>query len=208
MFSELSIKDFFLKLSSDSPTPGGGTVSCIAGSFGAGLIAMSIGISSRKFMEEQERAKGFHEKLMQVSEELFHLSDEDSLSFDKVMEAYRLPKATEDEKVKRKLGIENALKAATITPLKLLRKINEIEPVADYAFSILSENVMSDFITGVCLLQGALYGGYANVMINLSGIKDRSFAEEVSKEAEEIFNTQLLNLALLKDSAMNKLKGE
>lgn len=204
MFAEQSIKDFCSKLSLDSPTPGGGTASCVVGSFGIALIAMSIGVSSKKI--EDENAEVYKKQLMELCSELLQMADEDSKSFDKVMESYRMPKTSEDEKEKRKASIEEALKGATLIPLKLMEKLNDASKVVEYTYSILSQNVLSDFITGICLLQSAVYGGYANVLINLNSIKDEDFVKKVFLEAKNIFEIQTEKLSLLKQSAINKLK--
>lgn len=206
MFAEQSIRDFYFKLSSNSPTPGGGTASCVVGSFGIALINMSIGVSSKKI--EDENAEIYRRQLTEASYDLLRMADEDSEYFEKVMEAYRMPKTTEDEKAMRKSAIEEALKRATLAPLGLMKKINDVSQIFEYAYSILSQNVLSDFITGICLLQSAIYGGYANVLINLKSIKDVEFVTRISEEAKNIFEIQTEKLSLLKKSAISKLKLE
>ncbi len=208
MFSELSLREFLELLSSDSPTPGGGSASCVAGAYGIGLIAMSLAVSSKKAKVEINEMEGFLETLTRDAKSLLSMSDDDTFAFNEVMEAYRLPKDTVEQKDERRKAIEEALKHATLVPLSLLKTISKVIDSLEYTYKILSLNVLSDYITGLCLIQSALYGGYANVLINLSSMKDEEFKNNIKHEADSTFLALKEKLKNMKDEAMNKLNLE
>lgn len=208
MFSELSLKQFLDLLSSDSPTPGGGSASCIAGSFGLGLVLMSLGVSSKKLKEENRKVNEYMEILKEKADFLMRLSDDDTEAFNRVMFAYKLPKDTAEQKEQRRRQIEETLKAATFVPLSLLRTISDSLEAIDFAQEVLSQSVLSDFISGLCLVQSALYGGYANVLINLFSSKDEQFKLDIGGEASKVFNFVNNRLKEMKEKAMCILNPE
>lgn len=208
MFPDLSLREFLELLSSDSPTPGGGSASCVAGAYGIGLIAMSFAVSSKKAKVEISEVESFLETLRRDAKNLLSMADDDTFAFNEVMEAYRLPKDTTEQKEERRKAIEEALKHATLVPLSLLKTISKITDSLEYAYKILSINVASDYISGLCLIQSALYGGYANVLINILSIKDEEFKNNIKHEADSIFVALKEKLKTMQDEAMNKINLE
>src|SRR5688572_28195585 len=123
MFAEMTVGQLLDALSSSEPTPGGGTAAAIAGAMGAALLVMVTGLAkSRNNTDEEKAALGKARAVLQpLTTDLTRLADADSDSFNAVMAAYRLPKATDEEKAARSRAIQGALRGATIVPLDTLR---------------------------------------------------------------------------------------
>lgn len=191
-FSELQLSAFLDALASPSPTPGGGTASAVAGAMGASLLMMVAGLSkSRTGTEEERVALGeAGAALTSVRDRLAALADTDAEAFDAVMAAYRLPKSTDEEQRARKPAIQQALKAATTTPLDTLRAAGEAMHLAVSIATHGSRPAASDVGVGVSLLEAAAEGATANVKINLEGVHDEAFKGSAAADLEEI-NTRL-----------------
>lgn len=197
MLKELPVEVFVREVASSAPAPGGGSVAALAGAQAAGLLSMYCNLSQNReklgdvvddLQEKGEEARFLKTKLIEAI-------DEDTLAFNQVMDAYRLPKGSDDEKTVRKEAIQKAgIKAAEI-PLQTargsLRVLSLVSEVAGKG------NPMAITDLGVANLQAfsAVTGACYNVKINLDIIKDKQnvadFKAEVNsiiKEAEELFN--------------------
>ena len=122
MLTSLSVTEFLDELASNSPAPGGGSVSALAASLGAALTSMvcRLTIGKKKYVDVQEEI----EKVLRQSEEFrakfIAIIDEDAVAFNNVMAAYGLPKQTEEQKTKRTTEIQETMKTATLIPLELM----------------------------------------------------------------------------------------
>lgn len=180
----MTVAQLLAALASPEPTPGGGTAAAIAGAMGASLLLMVAGLAKSKTNTDDEKAalaaaKGAIEPLRS---RLAELADADAESFNAVMAAYRLPKATDDEKAARTRAIQEALRGATIVPLDTLRAavqtIAEARAVADHG----NRSAASDAGVAIGLIKAAADGAAANVRINLASVKDEGF--KTATEAE------------------------
>ena len=188
MFSELSISEFISKLSSDSPVPGGGSASAISGAMGAALLSMVSAIALKKSPELVEIEEKMN-RCFRISQEFVMLSDEDAKAFNAVLEAYRLPKATEDDKEKRKQAIQINLKSASLVPLTVMRKVNELSCYLEEIHNFSIESTESDFLCALILLETAIKGAFYNVQINLKSVKNNEFVIKTTDEAKNIYKT-------------------
>lgn len=183
-FKELQIHEFLNLLSSDSPTPGGGTVSALAGALSASLLEMVCSITLKK--SDSEELKAVKEKARKWSEELSELMDLDSEAFDEVISSFSLPKNTEEEKEIRSKKIQDALKKASEIPLKTallcFSIFNELKNVENR----INPNVMSDWKVAKNLALSGLLGGLSNVEINLPSIKDEEFKRKMMEEVKTL----------------------
>lgn len=174
----MDIKHFLEKLSSDDPTPGGGSASALAGAMSAALIGMVAGLTMKKETSKQKEMIMIKERNRMMQKKLLLAVDEDALSYQEVLKAFRLPKNTEREKNYRSRMIEKAFKNATITP----------QLVSHFAVSLLQDsctlimkgtpNALSDAGVGAFLADTALKGGLMNIEINLGSVKDKAFVKE------------------------------
>ena len=175
-------------LSSAEPTPGGGTAAAVAGAMGTSLLIMVTGLAkSRTNTDEEKRALAkAREQLQPLSTHLTKLADADSASFNAVMAAYRLPKATDEEKAARSHAIQDALRGATIAPLDTLRACADALAQAQAVAQHGNRSAASDAGVAVALLRAAAAGAHANVTVNLESIKDEEFKATTAGEAARL----------------------
>lgn len=200
----MEIKHFLDNLASSAPTPGGGSASALAGSLSASLIAMVAGLSCKKGQTLNREMREIKRKALVIQEKLFRAIDEDARSFDAVMEAFRLSREGEKERLYRSRMIQKAYQKATVTP----QKVCELSiPLMEFAEFLLREgnpNAVSDTGVAAYLAGAALGGGVLNVRINLGSIKDKAF-----REGKERLIRQLLKRQdrLLKAIESNLMQG-
>lgn len=171
--------EFFAELASSNPAPGGGAVAALAGQLGGGLLVMVQQLS-----RPEDCLKA--EELKKQAYEMEALISEDTQAFNQVMDAFRLPKATEEEKIKRKAAIQAAYKTATLAPLKTAEKSLALLYRAHDLLDICNKNCASDLGVAVVLLRSAVEGGLMNMEINLPAIKDDEFVEQISRKIHRI----------------------
>lgn len=191
MLIEKSVKDFIYEVKSDNPTPGGGSVSALAGSLGAALSNMvgNLTIGKGKYEEIPEEKRALlevnQEKLSFLIDDLLSIIDEDSTAFDDVMKAFKLPKSTEEEKKIRSEKIQLGYKKALEVPLKCAQKcletLNLQKVFAEYG----NANAITDVGVGTLLAYSGLEGALFNVTINLKSIKDEEYREKIEKAVKE-----------------------
>lgn len=176
---EMSVEDFLEQLSSDCPTPGGGSVAALQGATGAALIEMvaRLTIGREKFKEHEDLLRGALEGAYRLRIELTDLIDMDTDSYDNVTSAYRLPKATEDEKAMRATAIQDALKMATNIPAETMEKAEKALAIAENIKGKVNPNCASDLEVAMLSLRASSMGAWQNVLTNLCGIKDEGFVE-------------------------------
>ena len=189
---ELDVLKFLDVVDSNSPAPGGGSVSALASSLGASLARMvahlSFGKKKYEALSDDVKAKfvANFDELLKIKNELNDLIDRDSEAYNTVMAAYKLPKETDEEKATRSVEIQKSLKYAIQTPY-------DIVVLSGKAISLLGEilangnqNAITDIGVGTMLLMVGLEGGILNVKVNLSSIKDTAYVEKINKEISEI----------------------
>jgi glutamate formiminotransferase/formiminotetrahydrofolate cyclodeaminase len=186
---QLTLVEFSEMLASDSPAPGGGSAAAYVGALGASLGAMVGNLSANKRGWEDQQAF-FSEWVVKGQEgrkKLLDLVDEDTNAFNSLMAAFRLPKETDAEKKARQEAIEQATIRAIESPMSTIR-------VAHAQFDMLhamaekgNPNSVSDAGVGAICAMAAVEGGWFNVMINLSGLKNKELAEKFKAEANALF---------------------
>ncbi|MGH9217998.1 MAG: cyclodeaminase/cyclohydrolase family protein, partial [Vicinamibacterales bacterium] len=171
-FSEMPVAQLLDALASPNPTPGGGTASAIAGALGTSVLVMVTGLAKSKNNTDEEKAAlaGARAVLVPLTTRLTELADADAQAFDRVMAAYRLPKASDDEKAARTRAIQSALQGATVVPLDTLRACAHALAHARVVAEHGNASAASDAGVAIGLLRAAAAGADANVQINLEGI--------------------------------------
>ncbi|MCX8160442.1 MAG: glutamate formimidoyltransferase [Candidatus Saccharicenans sp.] len=184
----LGLNEFVDELSMDSPAPGGGSVAALCGSLSAALSSMVANLTVGKKGYEQvfEEMKMVALKGQKLKDELLQAVDQDTRAFNRVMEAYRLPKTTEEQAKEREEAIENANKEATLVPLSVLEKSLELVELATLAASRGNKNSVSDAGVAGLVARSSGLGAYYNVRINLPGIKDEKFKKRTVARAEQL----------------------
>ncbi len=184
----LTVAGFANETASESPAPGGGSVAAYIGSLGASLATMVANLSSHKrgWDERWEFFSEWAEKGQKIKDQLLFLVDEDTRAFNKIMDAFGLPKKTDDDKAARKQAIEEASKYAIEVPFKVmevsLQSMDLIEAMAKEG----NPNSVSDAGVGAICARAAVMGAYLNVKINAAGIDDKAFAVQKVEAGEKI----------------------
>jgi glutamate formiminotransferase / formiminotetrahydrofolate cyclodeaminase len=185
---DMTCKGFALETASESPAPGGGSVSAYVGALGAALGTMVANLSAHKpgWDEKWEYFSDWAEKGQEITDELLALVDEDTAAFNKIMTALGLPKGSDTEKAARAKALEEATIYAAEVPLKTMKTAFKAIEVLDAMAKDGNPNSASDAGVGALCIKTAIHGAYLNVKINAEGITNRDIAEKLLKEAESI----------------------
>jgi glutamate formiminotransferase/formiminotetrahydrofolate cyclodeaminase len=185
---DLTVAGFADETASESPAPGGGSVSAAMGTFGISLATMVANLSSHKagWDDRWEEFSNWAEKGQQIKDELLYLIDEDTNAFNKIMDAFGLPKGSDVEKAVRDNAIQEATKYAIEIPFRVMRKSFESMEVIKAMAEIGNPNSVSDAGVGALAARSAVMGAFLNVKINASGLKDKAFEERILAEGSEI----------------------
>lgn len=184
----MTVSAFVNETASESPAPGGGSVSALCAALGIGLGSMVANLSADKrgWEDKTEAFSQQAEKAQAIKEELLYLIDEDTNAFNAIMNAFQLPKSNDDEKALRSKAIEEASVYATEIPLKTMK-------VAFSSISILEDmvingnpNSITDAGVGLLCIKTAVRGAYFNVMVNAKGLKDKEKAAKFASEAKAL----------------------
>ncbi|MBA3680249.1 MAG: glutamate formimidoyltransferase [Bacteroidetes bacterium] len=173
---------------SESPAPGGGSISAYVGSLGISLATMVANLSSHKkgWDERWEEFSSYAEKGQTIKNELLRLVDADTAAFNKIMTAFGLPKSTDEEKKIRTDEIQNATKFAIEVPFKVMQlSYNSLEIIKAMA-EIGNPNSVSDAGVGALCARTAVTGAFMNVRINASGYNDKTFVNDILAKGKEI----------------------
>ena len=186
----LSLQEFANETASESPAPGGGSIAAYMGSLGISLATMVANLSSHKkgWDDRWKEFSAWAEKGQKIKDELLYLVDEDTNAFNKIMEAFSLPKSSEQEVKFRSEAIQNATKYATEVPLKTMILAYSSFPIIKAMAEIGNPNSISDAGVGALCARSAVIGAYMNVRINAAELKDEAFKKEILAKAEKIKN--------------------
>lgn len=185
---DMTCKGFVLETASESPAPGGGSVSAYAGALGASLGTMVANLSAHKpgWDDRWEYFSGWAEKGQELIGELLHLVDEDTAAFNRIMEAFGLPKETDAEKSARSAAIQEATVYAARVPLRTMQTACKAFDLAEAMVLQGNPNSVSDAGVGALCIRTAVQGAWLNVKINAAGIKDKTLCADILAEAARI----------------------
>lgn len=185
---QMSLKGFARETASESVAPGGGSVSAYVGALGASLGSMVANLSSHKrgWDDRWEFFSEWAEKGQDLLKRLLFLVDEDTRAFDHILQAFRLPKATEEEIQKRKEAIDSATRYAIDVPFKLMQTALECFPMLNEMVEKGNPNSVSDAGVGAICTRAAIHGAWLNVKINAAGIENKESLSDILKQAEEL----------------------
>ena len=185
---DMTCTGFAEETASESPAPGGGSISAYMGALAAALGTMVANLSSHKagWDDRWEFFSDWAENGMAVMNELLYLVDEDTAAFNKIMDVFGMPKGTDEEKAARAEAMEAATLYATQVPLRTMKAAYKAFDVVRAMAEEGNPNSVSDAGVGALAARSAVMGACLNVKINAAGLKDRATAEALVKEAEEI----------------------
>jgi glutamate formiminotransferase/formiminotetrahydrofolate cyclodeaminase len=184
----MSLCEFMNETASESPASGGGSVSAYMGSLGVALGTMVANISSHKrgWDDRWKEFSDWAEKGKAIQNQLLQLVDEDTAAFNKILNAFSLPKKTEEEIVMRKSAVQEATREAIIVPFKVME-------TAFSGFSLIREmvekgnpNSVTDAAVGAMAVRSCIRGAFLNVRINASGLEDKEFVSDLIKKGQTI----------------------
>jgi glutamate formiminotransferase/formiminotetrahydrofolate cyclodeaminase len=186
----MTLTAFADETASESMAPGGGSIAAYVGALGVSLGTMVANLSSHKKGWDERWAEfgTWAEKGQELKTALLKMVDEDTNSFNAIIDAMRLPKATEEEKTARSLAIENATKYAVEVPLKVMQLSLQTFEIIETMAKIGNPNSVTDAGVGALCARAAVLGAYLNVKVNLGGLIDESFIKESLEKAEIIVN--------------------
>ncbi len=185
---EITLSQFLDSVAAPSATPGGGSVSALAGSLGAALVemVMNLTVGKKGFEGRESELQKIREEAHSCREALTATIAQDSLAYQAVMNAFLLPKKTEEEKRKRKEEIQHALKKAADPPLFTTATSLKVMKLCQEAVEKGNPSAISDAAVGALLADAAMGGGIFNVLINLSALEDKHFVEKMKKELRRL----------------------
>ncbi len=185
---DMTCTGFAEETASESPAPGGGSISAYMGALAAALGTMVANLSSHKagWDDRWEYFSDWADNGMGVMNELLYLVDEDTAAFNKIMDVFGMPKSTDEEKAARAAAMEEATLYATQVPLRTMKAAYRAFDVVRAMAEEGNPNSVSDAGVGALAARSAVMGACLNVKINAAGLKDRAVADALVKEAEEI----------------------
>lgn len=186
---DLTVNDFAEETASESMAPGGGSISAYVGALGVSLGTMVANLSAHKagWDDKWEFYSKWAEKGQAYKNKLLFLVDEDTNAFNKIIDGFRMPKSTEEEKKARKTAVENATKYATEIPFQVMETAFNSMEIMQAMLKEGLQSSLSDAGVGVLCAKTAVTGAYFNVKINAKDIKDRVFADAILEKAQTIY---------------------
>ena len=185
---DMTCKAFAEETASESPAPGGGSISAYMGALGAALGTMVANLSSHKagWDEKWEHFSDYAEQGQALMAELLHLVDEDTEAFNRIMAVFAMPKTTDEEKAARSAALQAATLYATEVPLRTMRAAARVFPLVKAMAEEGNPNSVSDAGVGALAARSAVLGARLTVRINAAGLKDRTTADRLTAEADQI----------------------
>ena len=206
--ADIPLEDFVHMTASESPAPGGGSISAAMGAMGAALATMVANLSSHKpgwddrwaeFSEWAEKGKACHESLVK-------LIDDDTNAFNRIMEAFGQARKTEQEQSQRNRAIQEATKHAIEVPFQIMEKAFESLEIIQAMAESGTPNSMSDAGVGALAARSAILGAFLNVKINCASLTDKAFVDDVLARAEEIKRQTIARETEILDIVSSKIK--
>jgi methenyltetrahydrofolate cyclohydrolase len=211
MLQNLTVKAFAEELASNSPAPGGGSAAALAASLGSSLGSMvfNLTVGKKAYNEYDEDTKDSILKALEITNlnqaEFLNLMEKDAEEFLELMAAFKLPKNTEEEKIARKEKIEEGYIKALQVPLTVAEKSYEIYKYIELAANYGNKNAVSDAGVAALLLQTAIESAVLNVKINLSGINDEAFKEQIQQKCNNLVKSGLSKKDIIMNIVNSKL---
>ncbi len=206
---DFTVKDFAEETASESMAPGGGSIAAYVGVLGVSLGTMVANLSAHKagWDAKWEYFSDWAVKGQAFKNRLLFLVDEDTNAFNKIIDAFRMPKSTDTEKELKAQALEKATQYATEIPFQVMETAYKSMEVMEEMAAKGLQNSLSDAGVGMLCAKTAVVGAYFNVKINAKDLKDRKFAETILSKAEAVYKNTLEKEANLTAEIMKKLES-
>ena len=204
----LKVNEFANEVSIDSPAPGGGSISALTGALGSALVSMVSNLTFGKKGYEQNSSliEEIGLSSQTLKDKLLLKVDEDTNAFDKIMDAFRMPKKTIEQKDTRKNKIQSATKYAIEVPLSVMQLSLETLLLSKKILTIGNQNSLSDAGVAAELASASINGAYMNVLINLKDISDKKFSSRILKKTKLIIDKNEKEIKRIRTVLYKKLK--
>lgn len=204
----MKLNDFADETASESPAPGGGSISAYVGALGVSLGTMVANLSSHKpgWDERWEEFSNWSDKGQQYKNELVRLVDEDTNAFNKIMEAFGLPKGNEEEKAARTKAIQDATQYAIEVPLRVMKISYQTLEVLEAMVTTGNPNSITDAGVGALCVLTAVKGAFMNVKINAGSYSDKTYVQNVINEGNDILNKTIAKVNELEKFVNEKIE--
>ena len=190
---DMNLEKFAFETASESPAPGGGSISAYCGAMGAALATMVANLSANKrgWDDRWKEFSSWAEKGISYQKELLELVDEDTKAFNQIMDAFKLPKENEFDIKKRNDAIQNATKNAILTPYRVMQVALDSMSVIKKMAEIGNPNSITDACVAALCARTAVRGAFLNVQINCLDYNDKSFVDDINKKGKNILEKAL-----------------
>ena len=188
MLVDLTIKGFLAETASNSPVPGGGSISALNGAIATALTEMvaNLTIGKKKYADVEGQMKTIATEAALIRERLIRDIDRDSEAYDRVFAAFKLPKETEEQIAERARAIEDATKEAAIVPMQVAEEIASVMETVIYVAHKGNRNAVTDACVAMMTARTCVLGALLNVRINLASIKDEAFVKQMKVKADHL----------------------
>lgn len=205
----LSSGDFLVRLSSGDPVPGGGSVAALQTAMAASLLAMvaNLTLGRPKYADVASQVESILVEAVLIRDHAAALAEEDVEAYGKVAAAMALPRGDEDDKIRRRTAIQDALKAAAVPPLETMRAADRVSQLAGDLVRIGNRSAISDVGTAALAARAGFHAARLNVEINLASIRDEEWVAEMRLQLRSLADPDALEAAVLRESEA-AIRGE
>lgn len=205
--ADQTVASFVEMTASNAPAPGGGAASALEGALGASLTAMVCALTQgkKKYAEYEELTAGAGEKALALKAKFVDVIDRDTEAFNAVSAVFAMPKDTDEEKTVRSGAMQNALKGCTETPFEMMELAVAALELTDQVVGKSNASAASDLGCAALSLKAAVQGAWLNVLINIGGLKDQSFADMYRAKGEELLKKALPLADSIYEKVLNSL---
>ena len=188
MLVDLTVKEFLAKTAGNDPVPGGGSISALNAALAAALSEMvaNLTIGRKKYEDKEEMMQEVAQISSRLQSGFIKDIDADSDAYNKVFDAFKLPKETDEEKAHRSNEIQEATKIAANVPMQVARNAYALMDQIEKAALNGNQNAVTDACVAMMCARTAVLGAILNVKINLGSIKDTDYVEKMTKEANQL----------------------
>lgn len=206
--ADLNLQEFADETASESPAPGGGSISAYVGALGISLATMVANLSSHKrgWDDKWEFYSKFAEKGQAIKDELMFLVDEDTRSFNRIMDAFGMSKSTDEEKAERTRAIQQATRYAIEVPFRVMEKSLESMDVISEMVEKGNPNSVTDAGVGALCARSAVIGAFMNVKINATDLEDKQFVNDIISRGQKIQDRAIAMEKEILDLVESKIK--
>jgi glutamate formiminotransferase/formiminotetrahydrofolate cyclodeaminase len=209
VLTSMRVSDFVDEVASESPAPGGGSVAALAGSLGAGLVAMvgNLTVGKKGYEASWAELSGLAVKAQGLKDRLLRAVEEDTEAFNGIMDAMKLPKASPEEKAAREAALQDAYRTASLVPFETASACFEAISLAQAAAEKGNVNSVSDAGVAALMARAGVEGAALNVLINLASVTDLPFASDLRARAESLVSRSESEAAAVLERVRSAIKA-